>query len=136
MKWLRVISCLALSAVCATAARAQSTGRITGTVTDRTAGAPIANVSVTVTGTALGARTGPDGRYTINGVPTGAQHVRATRIGYAPDDQAVTIESGQTLSLNLAMAAATVTLDQMVVVGYGAQRRSDLTGSVSSVTPN
>src|SRR5581483_4049838 len=108
----------------------------TGVVTDRTAGAPIANVSVVVSGTALGARTGPDGRYAISGVPTGAQHVRATRIGYAPDDEAITVQSEQTLTLNLAMSAATVTLDQMVVVGYGTQRRSDLTGSVSSVTPN
>lgn len=136
MKWMRALTCLVLSAGLARAAHAQAAGRISGTITDRTAGAPIANVSVTVTGTTLGARTGPDGRYAISGVPAGAQHVRAARIGYSPVDQAVTVASGESVTLNLAMSAASVTLDQMVVVGYGTQRRSDLTGAVSSVTPN
>ncbi len=140
MNWMRVLSSLALGSMMAgigTSASAQAgAGRITGTVTDRTADAPVANVSITIVGTQLGARSGPDGKYVINDVPVGAQRVRAARIGYSPSDQLVTIAAGQTASINIALSAATVTLDQMVVVGYGAQRRSDLTGSVSSVTPN
>src|SRR5689334_5967073 len=120
-----------------TSVGAQATaGRITGLITDRTVGAPIANVTVTVAGTQLGARTGADGRYSINDVPPGAQRVRASRIGYAPFEQSVTVSAGQTATLNVALSAASVTLDQMVVTGYGAQRRSDLTGSVATVTPN
>src|SRR4029079_6865470 len=76
------------------------------------------------------------GRYSIVDVPVGSQRVRAARIGYSPSEQAVKIAAGQTVTLNVALSAASVTLDQMVVVGYGTQRRSDLTGSVSSVTPN
>jgi TonB-linked SusC/RagA family outer membrane protein len=140
MNWMRAVTCLALVptlAAGARSARAQTaTGRITGIVTDRIAGAPISNVAVTVVGTQLGARTGPDGRYSIAEVPAGSQRIRAARIGYSPSDQAVTIAAGQTTTLNLALSTASVTLDQMVVVGYGAQRRSDLTGSVASVTPN
>ena len=113
-----------------------ATGRITGAVTDRVAGAPIANVSVSIVGTTLGARTGPDGRYTIAGVPTGNRLVRAARIGYTPLDQSVTVSADQPITINLALSTASTTLDQMVVVGYGTQRRSDLTGSVASVTPN
>jgi TonB-dependent starch-binding outer membrane protein SusC len=120
----------------ATVSAQGSAGRIVGLITDRTAGAPVPNVSVTVNGTQLGGRTGADGRYTIGEVPAGTQRVKAARIGYAPFEQQVTITAGQTLTLNIALSAASVTLDQMVVVGYGAQRRSDLTGSVSSVTPN
>jgi iron complex outermembrane receptor protein len=140
MNWMRAVTCLALVPTLAAgvrSARAQTAaGRITGTVTDRIAGAPIPNVSVTVTGTQLGARTGTDGRFSIADVPAGSQRVRAARIGYTPSDQVVNVAAGQTATLNFALSTASVTLDQMVVVGYGTQRRSDLTGSVSSVTPN
>jgi TonB-dependent starch-binding outer membrane protein SusC len=140
MNWKRAVTCLALVpclAVGARSAAAQTgTGRLTGTVTDRIAGAPISNVAITVVGTQLGARTAPDGKYSIGDVPSGSQRIRAARIGYSPSDQSVTIAPGQTATLNIALSTASVTLDQMVVVGYGTQRRSDLTGSVSSVTPN
>jgi len=136
----RVLSRLALLpaflAAVASASAQGTAGRISGLITDRTAGAPIPNVSVTIVGTQIGARSGPDGRYTINDVPPGSQRVRAARIGYSPTEQQITVTAGQTTTLNIALSAASVTLDQMVVVGYGAQRRSDLTGSVASVTPN
>ena len=138
MNWKRALSALALGSLVTGAAlpAAAQTGRITGVITDRTAGAPIPNVTVTVVGTQLGARSGPDGKYAIAEVPAGAQRVRAARIGYAPTDELVTLAAGQTVTVNIPMAAVSVTLDQMVVVGYGTQKRSDLTGSVASVTPN
>ncbi|MEP6494838.1 MAG: TonB-dependent receptor [bacterium] len=140
MIWKRARMCLALVpllVVAAASADAQTgTGRINGTVIDRTAGAPVSNVSVSIVGTELGGRTGADGKFSIAGVPTGAQRVRASRIGYTPIDQLITVSAGQNAVVSMSMSAATVTLDQMVVVGYGTQRRSDLTGSVASVTPN
>ena len=93
----------ALFAAAATAAAQGSGGRITGLITDRTAGAPISNVSVTIVGTELGARTGADGKYTISDVPPGAKRVRAARIGYAPIEQPITVAAGQTATLNLAL---------------------------------
>ena len=138
MRALTRLTSVALLATTVNAAGAQQagTGRITGTVTDRTAGAPIPNVSVTVTGSTAGGRTGADGRYTIADVPAGTRRIHVARIGYAPADQQVMVSAGQTTTLNVALSAASVTLDQMVVVGYGTQRRSDLTGAVTSVTPN
>jgi len=140
MNWMRAVTCLAVVSSLAGGGRSATAqtggGRITGTVTDRIAGAPIANVAITVIGTQLGARTGADGRYSIVDVPAGSQRVRAARIGYSPSELPVTIAAGQTVTLNISLSAASVTLDQIVVVGYGTQRRSDLTGSVSSVTPN
>jgi len=138
---MRVLTRLTLAAmvsgfVTPTGAQQPGTGRITGSVTDRTAGAPVPNVSVTVTGTTLGGRTGTDGKYTIADVPAGVHRIHLARIGYSPSDQQVTVSAGQTTTTNVSLSAASVTLDQMVVVGYGAQRRSDLTGSVASVTPN
>jgi hypothetical protein len=139
MIWTRARWSLALvsSLLAATSAAAQTgNGRVTGIVTDRTAGAPVSNVSITVVGTSLGGRTGPDGHFTIAEVPAGQQRLRAARIGYSPSDQLVTIAAGQAATVNFALSTATVTLDQMVVTGYGTQRRSDLTGAVASVTPN
>ncbi len=135
---LAIASALAMITGAASTAAAQGggTGRISGTVTDRIAGAPVANVSIAVVGTQLGARTGPDGKFTVTDVPAGTRRVRASRIGYTPIEQSIAVTDGATATLNMALSTATVTLDQMVVIGYGAQRRSDLTGAVSSVTPN
>jgi hypothetical protein len=65
------VAALLAATVNAAGAQQAGTGRIIGTITDRTAGAPIQNVSVTVTGSALGGRTGTDGKYTIADVPGG-----------------------------------------------------------------
>ena len=105
----------ALLAATPASASAQA-GRIVGLITDRTAGAPVANVTVTINGTQLGGRTGAEGRYTINDVPAGTHRVKASRIGYTPVEQQVTVAAGQTVTLNLALSAASVTLDQIVVV--------------------
>src|SRR5262245_10833354 len=121
-RWsVALISSLVVAA--APSAAQSGNGRVTGTVTDRTAGAPIPNVAVTVVGTALGARSGADGKFTINEVPAGAQRLRAARIGYTPADQLINLAAGQTTTVNMALSTATVTLDQMVVTGYGTQRR-------------
>ena len=140
MNWMRAVTCLALIPALATAPSAVSAqgsgGRVTGIITDRAAGAPIANVSVSIAGSTIGARSGTDGKFTITNAPAGTQRLHASRIGYTPLDQSVNITAGQSVTVTIAQAAASVTLDQVVVVGYGTQKRSDLTGSVSTVTPN
>ena len=136
MIWTRArwsVAILSSLAFATTSAAQTGNGRVTGTITDRTAGAPISNVAITVVGTTLGARSGTDGKFTINEVPAGAQRLRAARIGYSPADQLVNLTPGQTATVNIALSTATVTLDQMVVTGYGQQRRSDLTGALRSI---
>src|ERR1043166_10166452 len=64
-----VTACLSLL-VCAAAAHAQN-GRITGSVTDSSAGYPVTGVTIAVTGTNLAGITTDNGRYTIVGVPPG-----------------------------------------------------------------
>jgi TonB-linked SusC/RagA family outer membrane protein len=84
-------------------------------------------------GTTLGATTGPDGRYTINGVQPGNVSVRASRLGYAPRSQPVTVAEGQTATVNFMLSAQAVRMEGMIVVGYGTQKVTSLTGSVASV---
>jgi TonB-linked SusC/RagA family outer membrane protein len=112
------------------------TGRIVGTVTESTQNTPLANAGVGAVGGTIGARTGADGRYAINGVAPGRYVIRAQTIGYTAQTDTVQVAAGQTLTLNFSLRQVTTALQQVVVVGYGTQRRTDVTGSVASVTPN
>jgi TonB-linked SusC/RagA family outer membrane protein len=112
---------------------AQATGQIAGVVTSAT-GSPLAGVRVSVDGTALGANTATDGRYSISGVRVGSHTLRATLVGYAEGTQAVTVIGGQTATANLQLSAQAVALEGVVAVGYGTQRKATLTGAVSAVS--
>jgi TonB-dependent starch-binding outer membrane protein SusC len=110
----------------------QSTGRVTGTVTND-GGQPLAGAQVTLQGTRLGDVTDAEGRYAINAVPAGSYTLRVQRIGFAPATQPLTVATGQTATANVRLAATATNLDQVVVVGYGSQRRADVTSAVASV---
>jgi len=109
------------------------TGLVTGRVVDSTSQQPLANVTVSVVGTRVGAQTGQDGRYSLSGVPAGARTVRATRIGYTPAERAVTVAPGAPATADFAIAATATRLTEVVVTGYGTQRREAITGSVATV---
>src|SRR5689334_10471170 len=111
--------------------RVVAAATITGHVTDAT-GRPLGNAQVFVVGTQLRALTTADGRYSIAGVPTGTQTVRAMLIGFAPQSRAVTV-GDQPITLDFSLTAQVVQLEAVVSVGYGQQRRQDVTGAVSSV---
>ena len=110
----------------------QATGRVTGTITND-GGQPVAGAQVTLQGTRLGSVTGPDGRFAINAVPAGSYTLRVQRIGFAPATQPITVASGQTASADARITASAASLSEVVVVGYGTQRRADVTGAVASV---
>jgi len=60
----------------------QATGTVSGRVTDASVGRGLPDVAVLVTGSRLGTQTGPNGEYTISGVPVGARTLTVRRIGY------------------------------------------------------
>ena len=91
------------------------TGVIAGTVTDE-AGAPIADASIIIIGTAHTNLTDPDGRYVIRGVKPGTYDLRAAFIGYrAVRKQGITVRAGDTTWVNFALAATTVELPELTV---------------------
>jgi TonB-linked SusC/RagA family outer membrane protein len=112
---------------------AQAVGRISGTVTVE-GGRPLANATVSVVGTTLGAITGADGKYVIASVPAGAQSVRAKLLGYSPITSVVTVSGGQTATLDFSLIAAPLTLEGVVVVGYGSQEKRNVTGALTTIT--
>lgn len=100
---------------------------VTGKVTDDK-GIPLPNVSVMVKGTNVGTVTNNDGTYSLN-VPANGRILVFT---YADmNSEEVTI--GNQTSVNATMRALDRTMENVVVVGYGTQRRRDVTGSIAQI---
>lgn len=108
---------------------AQQTGAITGRITDRASGQPIAAAQVQVVGTTRGASTGEDGRFRIAGVPDGTYQLRVLRIGYQAATRPVTIAGGQSVTVDVVLATSVVSLDQVVVTATGASERKRENGN-------
>ena len=99
---------------------------ITGTVTDQN-GDPVPGVTVSVPGTTVGTATDLDGKYSLT-VPEGSTLVFSF-IGFA--SQSIVV--GGRSVIDVVLVEDVSSLEEVVVVGYGTQRRSDLTGSVAVV---
>ncbi|RZL11302.1 MAG: TonB-dependent receptor, partial [Pedobacter sp.] len=99
---------------------------VSGKVTDGKL--PIPGAGVTVKGTTTATVTNADGNYTIS-VPSNGTLV-FTYLGFNPREVVV----GTQTSINISMTASTQDLEQVVVTGYGTQRRRDLTGAIASVS--
>ena len=108
-------------------------GTITGRVVDSTTQQPLSGVTVLIEGTSRGTVTGSDGNYRLSAVPAGSQSVRARRIGYNSQLRTVAVGSGATATVDFTLSASASFLDQVVVVGYSTQRKSDITGAVATV---
>jgi len=108
----------------------QSTKKtITGKITD-SKDEPVIGVNILEKGTANGTITDTDGNFSLN-VSDNAVLI-VSYIGYTT----VEIKLGNQRTLNLVLKEDTETLDEVVVIGYGTVKKSDLTGSVSSVKSN
>jgi iron complex outermembrane receptor protein len=110
-----------------------ATGTITGRVVDSASRQPLGAVSLRIVGTQRGVIGRDDGTFTLASAPAGAQRVRASRIGFAPQVLDVVVPAGGTVTLQFALPAQAAVLGEMVVTGYGAQRRESITGSVATV---
>ncbi|MDF2774563.1 MAG: TonB-dependent outer membrane protein SusC/RagA, partial [Geminicoccaceae bacterium] len=129
-----LIAALVIGVTLGTGLSAQgTTGSITGRVVDSTTQQPVANATVSVVGTQVGALTRADGRYFLNGVPTGAQRLRVARIGFGAQEVPVTVTDGATATVDFTIVAVAATLSEVVVTGYGQQRREAITGSVAQI---
>ena len=95
------------------------TGTISGRVTDASVGRGLPDVQITVTGTRIGALTGPNGEYTLTGVPTGPRTITVRRIGYQPATQAVQVVPGATTTADVALGVSAINLSEVVVTGTG-----------------
>ena len=107
---------------------AQEGKKITGHVVDDT-NEPLIGASILVVGTSTGVITDLDGNFNII-VPSGATALQISYVGY--ETVTVPVPSGNTV--NVKMKSDAQMWSDVVVIGYGTQRKSDLTGSVSNVS--
>lgn len=114
-------------------ARAQGTGVIRGIVTDSTTQQPIPDVQVQVLGTRRNAVTNETGAYTISGV-SGTVTVRVQHIGFAPMSRQVSVADGASTGADFRLRPVAISLSQVVVVGYGASSRAQLSSAISTVS--
>ncbi len=101
---------------------------VTGKVMANENDSALAAATVRVKGTTTAVSTGADGSFTINAAPNAVLEV--STVGYAPQE----IPLRNQTSVNIRLVSEAMSLQQIVVVGYGTQKRKDLTGAISSVT--
>lgn len=128
--YLRLILLLFLSVNSSTILLAESNQRqqVSGVVRDQL-GEPLPGVNILLVGTSTGTITDIDGAYSITVSNTNDAILRFSLIGFSSKDVAV---KGRT-TVNLTMTEETQIVDEVVVVGYGTQKKVSLTGAISSV---
>jgi len=115
-------------------ADAQATGSIRGRVTIEGINRPISQAQVAVVGMTIGAQTNDQGEYRISSVPAGPRTLRVVRIGFAPSTQQVTVEAGQTVTVDFVIREAPVALDQVVVTATGDVRKKEVSNSMATIS--
>lgn len=90
---------------------------------------PMIGVTVSVVGTTVGTTTDMDGRYTLT-VPNGTSSISFSYVGYSSKNVPLSASN----ILDVQMKPSQQTLNDVVVIGYGTQKKGDLTGSVSNMS--
>lgn len=111
----------------ATAQASNQTKTVKGLVKDDT-GEPLIGATISITGTSSGTITDFDGNFQLDGVPANAT-LSISYIGYVTQQVVVTGKS----DFNIILNRESLDLDEVVVIGYGVQKKSNVTGSISSV---
>ncbi len=103
---------------------------ITGKVTDEK-GAPLEGVSVTTPDGNQGTQTGKDGRYSIS-VPAAVKSLTFSNVNF----ETLSKSLGSQLTANVSLSSKDSKLEEVVVVGYGTQRKKDVTAAVGTISGN
>lgn len=101
--------------------------QITGTITNRETGEKLVGASIVIKGTKQGTTTNAAGTFTLNMVP-GDQVLVISSQGYQEQEIAVQ----RRVSIDVALSSAAQTISEVVVVGYGTQKKRNVTGAVAS----
>ena len=118
---------LTTEAVIAESDMGQQATKVTGKVTDQT-GVSVPGASVTVKGTTIGVVTDLDGKYSLTNIPENAT-LQFSFVGM----KTVEVKVGNQTNVNVTLAEETIGIEEVVAIGYGTVKKSDLTGSVTQV---
>ncbi|MGQ0645971.1 MAG: SusC/RagA family TonB-linked outer membrane protein [Gemmatimonadaceae bacterium] len=129
-----VLPAVAMLSVLSSALLAQ-TGTVTGKVTDIATQRPVADVRVTIAGTALSTQTNAEGDYRLVNLRPGRLTVAVFRLGYKAAGDTVRLAAGQTATLNIQLSPSLVTLSELVITGTaGNQERRAQSAQVASIS--
>ena len=98
------------------------TGRITGNITDQATRQRLAGATVVIKGTAVGATSDNEGKFTVGNVPTGQQTVVVSFVGYALAERTVTLSADSDVKVDITLSEAINTVQDVVVL---ASRRAE-----------
>ncbi|GAA4384737.1 TonB-dependent receptor [Hymenobacter koreensis] len=112
----------------ATLAEAQQTRTLTGKVQDSATGEALPGVNVVLKGTSIGTVTNESGSFSLN-VPEGDATLVFSYVGYLPE----TVSAGLKSAISVGLRPDQKALDEVVVIGYGTVKKSDVTGAIVSV---
>lgn len=101
---------------------------VTGTVSSADNNQPLAGATVTVVNTTMGALTDDNGKYSVT-IPEGATTLVFTYVGYRKQE----IEINGRSVIDITLSESAISIDEVVVVGYGTQKKTNVTGSIVSV---
>ena len=101
---------------------------VTGTVTDNSDGSTIPGVSVLAIGTDIGTVTDIDGNYSLS-IDESITRLRFSFMGMRSEE----VDIGSSAIINIRLESDNIGLDEVIVIGYGSVKKSDLTGSVALV---
>lgn len=101
---------------------------VSGVITDAKSAEPLPGVSVQVKGTSIGATTDAEGRFKLE-APDARSILVFSYTGYVPQE----ITVGEQTTISVSLESMTSNLNEVVVVGYGKQKKGDITSSVASV---
>jgi iron complex outermembrane receptor protein len=102
---------------------------VSGKISDSKDNSPLPGISVTVKGTGTGTQTKADGTFSLS-VPANANTLVVSSVGYATQEVNIT---GLT-TVDVSLVASSASLNEVVVVGYGTQRRKEVTSAISTVS--
>lgn len=104
------------------------TKTITGKVSDAKDGNPVTGVSVMAKGASAGTAANPDGSFSLT-VPASATTLVFSAVGFETKE----VRIGTATTLNVSLKTALSNLNEVIVIGYGTQRRRDVTGAITKV---
>jgi TonB-dependent starch-binding outer membrane protein SusC len=128
----KIIICFLLGFLTAGGHVLAQSASIYGVVSDASSGETLPGASILVEGTSIGTMTDADGEFLLE-VPAGEIRLLVRFVGYLSQTRAISLTAGQRQELNFALSPDIALLEEFVVVGYGMQRKSVVTGAIAKV---
>jgi len=109
------------------------TGTVIGKITDAKTGEVLPGANIVVDGTTKGVSSKVDGTYVLENVSAGQVTIIASFLGYKSLKKTISVKNGQSTTADFSLAQDMMMLEEMIVVGYGTEKKKDVTGSIEKI---